>query len=111
MVNISYQSLLSLSLPPLPSLYNSIHTATHILTCDGVGINDLRPRLLVLGVLPVPISVSVFTAAVVVLVLGGELGAELTVDVSPGLESALGEPAALDTPPDSLLCVYMVQVS
>ena len=64
-------------------------------------MNDLRPLLLVLGVLPVPISVSAFTAAVVLLVLGGELGAELTA-----LESAVGEPAAIDTPPDSLLCVY-----
>ena len=47
-----------------------------------------------------PTSVSAFTV-VVLLVLGGELGAELTA-----LESAVGEPAAIDTPPDSLLCVY-----
>jgi hypothetical protein len=109
-----YQSPL---LPPPLSLSLSIQTVTHIPTCDGVGINDLRPRLLVLGVLPVPISVSALTAAVVlVVVLGGELeqvelavdAAESTVNVSSAPGSALGEPVTDPPPPGSLLCTYMV---
>ena len=82
-----------LSLPPL-SLLCIPRTCTHMLTCDGVGISDLRPPFLVLGVLVVPVGELELTVAVAV---------EFTTNVSLALASACGE-TCTDPPPDSLLC-------
>ena len=91
--SLSLSLSLNLSLPPI---------CTHILTCSGVGISDLRPLLLVFGVLPVAIAVEVEVAGELEVELELAVDVELTVNVSLALAAVLGETVA--PPPDSLLC-------